>query len=435
MERRFRFSNRPFVYPWIVPRLARLEEVRRLQAMQEEAKTRPPAPHTAEEKTVLVQPVSGVSLPPMPKAPPPEPPGEVTRLFSQTVIERPLEGSLTIISCPDSFREGQTIAIEPSPFVIGRSEGELRVSEDATLSRRHASVAWIGGRYTIRDLGSQNGTYVNGRRLSPETDEPLPLNAEIRLSTSTRLRFRCEISELPDFTGQQLAGRYTLEKCLRAGRKSAFYEAFDSRPVRKVAVKLLSPTLATYPGYIEQFEHEAQTAAELNHPNICKIYEYGSAPLEFPPGGAKPVHYLCMQMLDGGSLASRMDSPEHTSPAAMAEWLDVVAAALDDAHRNGVVHAGLKPTSIVFSAAGVPYVTDFAIAIRRADAPRSQPNQGAPEYLAPEQWEGLPAGPASDQYSLACLCYRVLTAAVPSRTSSTPRREAATTSAARWPPM
>ncbi len=198
---------------------------------------------------------------------------------------------------------------------------------------------------------------------------------------------------------------------LRAGRKSALYEGSDSRPVRKVAVKLLSPTLATYPGYLEQFEREAQTAAELDHPNICKIYEYGSARLVF--GASRTIHYLCMQMLDGGSLADRLDAPEHVRPAAVADWLGVVSDALHDAHRKDVVHAGLKPTSIVFSAAGVAYVTDFAIATRPRGAVRGQPNLGAPEYLSPEQWEGLVAGPESDQYSLACLCYRVLTGVVP----------------------
>ena len=239
------------------------------------------------------------------------------------------------------------------------------------------------------------------------------MNADIRLSTTTRLRFRCDISELPDFTGQKVADRYTLKKCLRAGRKSALYEGADSRPVRNVAVKLLSPTLASYPGYLEQFEREAQAAAELSHPNICRIYEHGCAPLAFSPGETKPVHYLCMQLFDGGSLAERLDAPEHTTPAAVASWLDVVSDALNDAHRNGVVHTGLKPTSVVFSAVGVPYVTDFAIATRPRDAGRSQPIRGAPEYLAPEQWDGLVAGPQSDQYSLACLCYRVLTGVVP----------------------
>jgi serine/threonine protein kinase len=171
--------------------------------------------------------------------------------------------------------------------------------------------------------------------------------------------------------------------------------------------------LASYPGYLEQFEQEAETAAGLDHPHICKIYEYGCAPLAFSPGQTKSLHYLCMQFFDGGSLDIRLDAAEHTTPSAVGNWLDVVSNALSHAHKNGVVHAGLKPTSIVFTATGVPYVADFAIAIRPKGTARTQPKLGAPDYLAPEQWDGLIAQPETDQYSLAAVCYRVLTGAVP----------------------
>jgi serine/threonine protein kinase len=314
------------------------------------------------------------------------------------------------VACPDTYRVGQTVAIRKWPFTIGRAQCDLTIGE-AMISRRHASISWNGSRFAILDLGSSNGTYVNGRQVSGE--EPLPLNAEIWLSGDTRLRFRCDLPELPDFTGQKVADRYRLEKCLRAGRKSALYEGTDNRPVRKVAVKLLSPTLARYPGYLEAFEREAQTASEIDHPNICKIYEHGKALLEFRKGSTKAVHYVCMQMLDGGSLTDRLDSPDHATAEAVAGWVGVVADALQHAHRNGVVHAGLKPTSVVFSAQNVPYVTDFAIAARAGAPGRGGPMFGAPEYLAPEQWEGADAAPASDQYSLACLCYRTLAGAVP----------------------
>jgi serine/threonine protein kinase len=406
------------LYPGQPEFAKRLEEVRGLRQQQAETEARqhgePPAVATRgpnADTTMLVD-AKSADLPP-PDQPGAPPPPDLTAYFGTADVEEPLRASVTIVSCPDSFREGEMVAVRSSPFTIGRGEGDLLISEDRTLSRRHAAITRSGSGFSIRDLGTSNGTYLNGRRLAGDQDEPLPLNAEIRLSTSTRLRFRCDISELPDFTGQKLAGRYTLEECLRAGRKSALYEAMDSRPVRKVAVKLLSPTLASYPGYLEQFEQEAQTAAELDHPHICRIYEYGRAPLAFSPGQTRSVPYLCMQLLDGGSLNARLDAPEHTSPAAVADWLDLAASALKEAHRNGVIHAGIKPTAIVFSASGVPYVTDFAIAIRPRGETRSRPNLGSPEYLAPEQWDGLVAGPESDQYSLACLCYRVLTGAVP----------------------
>ena len=320
------------------PEVAKLMEEARA-ALQREQKRRteePPNPSGEGERaagfegdrTVLVDPKKMADFAPPPEKPDAAPPRDVTAYFGKPGSDKPLSAYVTILSCPDSFREGQTIPIQSFPFMIGRSQSELRISEDRTLSRQHAAIDWNGSGYIIRDLGSPNGTYLNGRRIPLNSAEPLLLNAEIRLSATTRLRFRCDISELPDFTGQKLADRYTLEKCLRAGRKSALYEGADSRPIRKVAVKLLSPTLATYPGYLDQFEREAQTAAELDHPNICRIYEHGRAPLAFSPGETKPVHYLCMQMLDGGSLAERLDAPEHGTPAAVAGWLDIVSDAL-----------------------------------------------------------------------------------------------------------
>jgi serine/threonine protein kinase len=289
--------------PDVVKFLAR---ARGLQEQESRARMTQSGSGLEADRTLLVDPKI-TDLPPPAQESAVDLPQDFTTFFGKTEAGEPLNAYVTILSCPDSFREGQTVPVQSSPFRIGRSEGDLLISEDMTLSRLHASISRNSSGFSIQDLGSPNGTYLNGRRLSPNQDALLPLNAEIRLSTTTRLRFRCDVSELPDFTGQKLAGRYSLEKCLRAGRKSAFYEGADSRPVRKVAVKLLSPTLASYPGYLDQFEREAQTAAELDHPNICRIYEHGSAPLSFSPGETKSVHYLCMQMLDGGSLAQRLD--------------------------------------------------------------------------------------------------------------------------------
>jgi len=262
----------------------RLAEARGLQEQQMRQEQRrpeePPKPGGDGEQTVLIDPKITDLPPPAAEKPAAAPLEDFTSYFGKPECDRAsLNAYVTIVSCPDSFRESQTVPVQSSPFIIGRGQGDLSISEDRTLSRQHVSISWNGCGFSVRDLGSPNGTYLNGRRLPPNQDEPLPLNAEIWLSTTTRLRFRCDLSELPDFTGQKLADRYTLEKCLRAGRKSALYEGTDSRPVRRVAVKLLSPTLASYPGYLDQFEREAQAAAELDHPNICRIYEHGCGPL------------------------------------------------------------------------------------------------------------------------------------------------------------
>jgi serine/threonine protein kinase len=378
----------------------------------------------ASDRTVLADGDSSFSLPPLRgSSGGGGPPGDFTQFLAESKENRP-RASLIVISCPDSFLEGTAVFLNSFPFVIGRNARDMSISADATLSREQACISWTGSCFAIRDLASTNGTYIDGRRLPPEQDVTLFFNSEVRLSTRTRLRFRGEISELPEFSGQTLNQRYYLRKCLRASRKSAFYEAEDTRPSRKVAVKLLSPSLSSYPGYLEQFEREAATAARLSHPNICKIYEYGQAPLVYGPGREKETYYICMQILDGGSLADRLDASDHALPESVASWLDVVAQALQEAHGAGVAHAGLKPTSIVFSATGTPYVTDFAIAIIGDVRDHRQLFLGAPDYIAPEQWEGLVPTGATDQYSLAALAYRMLTGTVPFDDQINPERRA-----------
>ena len=227
------------LYPENPEIIRRLDSVRRLQE-QERLQERSTSGQLANEsggnadRTVLVDPKIA-DLPP-PAQPSEQGPSEFTRFFSKVGLDPPLNASITVISCPDPFREGQTIDVTAPRFTIGRTGSDLSIPEDKTLSRSHAVIAWNGAGFTIQDAGTPNGTYLNGARLEPAREVLLPLIAEIRLSLTTRLRFRCEISELPDFTGQIVAGRYTLVRCLRAGRKSALYEGSDARPIRKVAV-------------------------------------------------------------------------------------------------------------------------------------------------------------------------------------------------------
>jgi serine/threonine protein kinase len=119
-----------------------------------------------------------------------------------------------------------------------------------------------------------------------------------------------------------------------------------------------------------------------------------------------------MEYMEGGSLASKLITTEPLAIDSIVRWLPPLAAALDHAHEQGVVHAGLKPTAIVFDKRDTPFVTDFAIASR----PGNEKNwavMGAPAFLAPEQWDGdMPTGKA-DQYSFAVVAYLLLTGSRP----------------------
>jgi serine/threonine protein kinase len=317
---------------------------------------------------------------------------------------------LTFTAGNDGLNVGKSVVVSSVPFRIGR-DGDLSI-RDAHLSREHAVIDWDGKAFTIADLGSTNGTYVNGRQLRAGA-QTLPFGAVIRLGAATVLTFSSdEISELPDLIGQMIAGRYQLTKLLRNGTRTALYEASDSHLPQKVAVKILSPTLAGYAGYLEQFNREAQMAVGLRHPHICRVLDYGRASVRI---GAQPtvaVNYLSMELMEGGSLTDRVAQGTRFELSQIVSWLNEISNALESAHRQGVTHGGLKLSSIVFDREGEPYVTDFAMACRVDD--QAKPLfVGSPEFLAPEQWDGAVPTPMADQYALAVLTYLLLAGSCP----------------------
>jgi len=119
-----------------------------------------------------------------------------------------------------------------------------------------------------------------------------------------------------------------------------------------------------------------------------------------------------MEIMAGGSLADRLNAQRHITADKLAIWLDQLTDALEYAHKRGVVHGGLKPTSIVFDSSERACVTDFAM-VSRAGEKSTRAFLGAPDFVAPEQWDGLEPTPASDQYSLAVIAYLALTSCRP----------------------
>ena len=339
-----------------------------------------------------------------------------TAIF-QTTTESP-EGKqplpsvkLTVTSTSaGAFLVGASIPLTSAPFRIGR-HADMSVA-DAGLSREHAVIDWDGEAFTITDLGSKNGTYVNGRRLR-SNGETLPFGSIIRLGNSTALTFSSdEITELPDLTGQLVADRYKLTRVLRNGSKTALYEASDSHLPQLVAVKVLSPSLARYAGYLQQFNREAETAVRLRHPHICRVLDYGQASVRAANEKWMSVNYISMELMEGGDLSDYISKQSSLSLTQILSWLDDITNALEYAHRRGVTHNGLKLSSIVFDREGEPYVTDFAIA-SRVDEQMKHVFFGSPEFLAPEQWEGAVGAPSADQYSLAVLTYFLLAGSFP----------------------
>ena len=200
------------------------------------------------------------------------------------------------------------------------------------------------------------------------------------------------------------SGRYELHRRIGRGGMAEVSLARDQLLDRPVAIKALFPEFATDPSFVERFRREATAAANLNHPNIVGVYDWGEA---------EGTYFIVMEYVDGRSLSQilRADGPLH--PDRVADVGADVAAALGFAHRNGVVHRDVKPGNVLVDQGGQVKVADFGIA--RAISATSDENltqagtvMGTATYFSPEQARGDAVDPRSDIYSLGCVLYELV---------------------------
>ena len=206
--------------------------------------------------------------------------------------------------------------------------------------------------------------------------------------------------------GLVIDGRYRLEDLIATGGMGQIWRARDEILGRQVAVKVVRPEVAEDSGFLERFRAEARNSAALQHPNIVTVYDFGE--------GERSA-YLVMELIEGEPLSAIIRERGPLPPAEVTEILHQAALALQAAHDAGVVHRDVKPANIVVDPDGYARLADFGISRALASAPLTQTGEvlGTAHYLAPEQVQGMPAGPASDVYSLAVVGYEMLTGARP----------------------
>jgi serine/threonine-protein kinase len=209
-----------------------------------------------------------------------------------------------------------------------------------------------------------------------------------------------------DLVREALAAEYEILEELGRGGMALVYRAKDRHLEREVAIKVLPFSLAFDSEFVERFQREARTAAQLEHPNIIPIHRVGRS---------GRVIYFVMKFLRGGSLSTVLGERRKLNPPEIRRLLTEAGSALGYAAQRGIVHRDIKPDNIMFDEFGQCVLTDFGIA-KAASGQRltgTGMSIGTPHYMSPEQARAQGIDGRSDIYSLGVVAYQALTGTVP----------------------
>ena len=200
---------------------------------------------------------------------------------------------------------------------------------------------------------------------------------------------------------------YEVIELIDRGGMGAVYRARQRELNRFVALKMLSGTHAAAER-VARFRTEAESVAQLHHPNIVQIFDVGEV-------DGRP--FYSMELVEGGSLARRLEG-DRMSPREAAELVETLARGIAIAHARDIVHRDLKPGNVLIAEDGTPKIADFGLAKRLGDDSNQTKTGeilGTPSYMAPEQAEGRAAeiGPAVDVYALGAILFELLTGEPP----------------------
>jgi len=208
------------------------------------------------------------------------------------------------------------------------------------------------------------------------------------------------------FQPGQMIGAYQIVEQIGKGGMATVFKGYHPAMDRYVAIKALLYQFATSEEFIGRFRQEVRLIANLEHPNILPVYDYG----EF-----ENVPFLVMRYLDSGTLKDRMDGSSLTLPE-IDHYIVQLADALQYAHDQGVIHRDIKPSNVMLDQNDRIFLTDFGIAKLVEGSPQFTATgaiTGTPDYMSPEQAQGLTIDARSDQYSLGIMLYEMLTGKVP----------------------
>ncbi len=212
---------------------------------------------------------------------------------------------------------------------------------------------------------------------------------------------------MPDFARGDVFVGHRIETLAGRGGMGVVYRATQLDLDRLVALKVIAPALAEDPDFRARFIAESRSAASIEHPNVLPVYSAGEH---------DGVLYIVMRYVDGPDLRALVRANEGLDPERAAHIVAQVGAALDAAHRHGLVHRDVKPANVLIDADDHAYLTDFGLTKRitsSVDLSRSGSWVGTLGYVAPEQIRGAGVDARTDVYALGCVLVHALTGSAP----------------------
>jgi serine/threonine-protein kinase len=209
-----------------------------------------------------------------------------------------------------------------------------------------------------------------------------------------------------------LNNRYSLDSILGNGGMARVYRARDQMLERTVAIKVLREDYSSDPAFRERFRQEAKAAANLSHPNIVTVHDFG-----IDAGRL----FIVMEYVPGTNLNALLEKRGRFTVPETITLIQQACAGIGYAHRAGLVHCDVKPHNFLITPDNRLKVTDFGIARALASIKPEEQVEfvwGSPQYFSPEQAGGKPPSPASDVYSLGVVMYFMLTGRLPFTASS-----------------
>jgi len=203
-----------------------------------------------------------------------------------------------------------------------------------------------------------------------------------------------------------LAGRYRIDAPIGQGAFASTYRATDTTLQRTVAVKLLRSHHAADDSYLARFEREARAAAQVNHPNVVQVHDYGHDDDHV---------FIVMHYVSGPTLAEYIRDREQISSDEVVSIMSQVLEGLQAIHELGIVHRDIKPQNILLEPDLTPKLGDFGVAHSGTESSLTQTGTtiGTAAYMAPEQATGEESGPRADLYAVGAVLFELLTGQLP----------------------